>query len=109
MYYRYWMHKDGSHNVTANYGIRTDRYKLVFYYGQPLGMKGTKETPVIPAEWELYDLKTDPAEMNNIYNNPGNEELIKNLKTELLELKKKYEDEDSEYPQMDEVVEKHFW
>ncbi len=109
MYYRYWMHKDGSHNVTANYGIRTDRYKLIFYYGQPLGMKGTKETPVIPAEWELYDLKTDPAEMNNIYNNPENEELIKNLKTELLELKKKYEDEDSDYPQMNEVVENYFW
>ena len=71
-------------------------------------MKGTKETPVIPAEWELYDLKTDPAEMNNIYNNPGNEELIKNLKPELLELKKKYEDEDSEYPQMNEEVEKYY-
>ena len=109
MYYRYWMHADGAHNVTANYGIRTDRYKLIFYYGQPLGMAGTKDTPVAPADWELYDLKTDPSEMKNIYNDPKNKELIKELKTELLLLKKKYGDEDSAYPQMKEVVDKHFW
>lgn len=109
MYYRYWMHADGSHNVTANYGIRTDRYKLIFYYGQPLGMKGTKDTPVVPAEWELYDLQTDPSEMKNIYNNPKNKDLIKELKTELLELKKKYGDEDYVYPQMKEVIDTCFW
>ena len=32
MYYRYWMNGDGSHNVPAHYGIRTDRYKLIFFY-----------------------------------------------------------------------------
>lgn len=26
MYYRYWMNADGSHNVPAHYGIRTERY-----------------------------------------------------------------------------------
>ena len=30
MYYRYWMNADYDHNVIANYGIRTDRYKLIF-------------------------------------------------------------------------------
>lgn len=109
MYYRYWMHADGSHNVTANYGIRTDRYKLIFYYGQPLEMKGAKNTPVVPAEWELYDLEEDPAEMKNIYNDPQNKALIAGLKEQLLLLKRKYGDEDDAYPQMKEVVEKYFW
>jgi arylsulfatase A-like enzyme len=109
MYYRYWMHADESHNVTANYGICTDRYKLIFYYGQPLDMKGTGNTPVVPAEWELYDLKEDPSEMKNIYKEPSNKELIRNLKKELLNLKKKYGDEDDAYPQMKEVADKYFW
>lgn len=109
MYYRYWMHADGSHNVTANYGIRNDRYKLIFYYGQPLGMRGTKNTPVVPAEWELYDLEKDPAEMKNIYNDPKNKALIVKLKKELLKLKEKYGDEHSAYLQMKEIVDKYFW
>ena len=106
MYYRYWMHADRDHNVTANYGIRTDRYKLIFYYGEALGMSGALDVPVRPADWELYDLASDPMEMKNIYNDPENKELIKKLKNELLELKKKYDDEDDKYPQMKSIVEK---
>ena len=35
--------------------------------------------------WELYDLKTDPNEMNNIYSE-ASPELIADLKKELQEL-----------------------
>jgi hypothetical protein len=45
-------------------------------------------------EWELYDLKTDPNEMNNIYSEAP-AELIENLKYELKELRKKYKDDSS--------------
>tara|TARA_B100001248_G_C27242283_1_gene389907 strand:- start:473 stop:688 length:216 start_codon:yes stop_codon:yes gene_type:complete len=45
-------------------------------------------------EWELYDLETDPNEMNNIYAEAP-EELIENLKYELQELRKKYKDDGS--------------
>lgn len=107
MYYRYWMHADGSHNVMANYGIRTDRYKLIFNYGQPLGLKGTKPKPTTPT-WEFYDLKNDGAEMVNGYNNPANREIINKLKKELLELKVQYKDEDSRFPEMKEVVNKYW-
>lgn len=109
MYYRYWMHGDGSHNVTANYGVRTNRYKLIFYYGQPLGMKGTKDVPVIPADWELYDLQADPQEMKNIYSDPANKALVKELKTELLRLKETYDDTDDKYPQMKEIIQSYYW
>ena len=45
-------------------------------------------------EWELYDLKNDPNEMNNIYSEAP-EELIESLKNELQELRKKYKDDGS--------------
>lgn len=109
MYYRYWMNADNDHNVTAHYGIRTERYKLVFFYGESLSMSGTKKVSVQPAEWELYDLKTDPLEMKNVYNDPENNALIKKLKTKLLELKQQYDDDDSKYPEMSEVVKKYYW
>jgi len=107
MYYRYWMHDDLWHHVPGNYGIRTDRYKLIFYYAQPLGMRGAGEKTLTP-EWELYDLQKDPMEMNNIYHDPSNTALIKQLKRQLRQAKKKYDDEDSKYPVMEEI-QAHYW
>jgi hypothetical protein len=40
--------------------------------------------------WELFDLKKDPFEVNNVYDNAANKALISNLKTRLEELKKEY-------------------
>ena len=44
MYYRYWMHA-AHHNVCAHYGIRTLRYKLIYYYGDALGQPGAIDAP----------------------------------------------------------------
>ncbi|GAB6121515.1 sulfatase family protein [Dysgonomonas termitidis] len=107
MYYRYWMNDDWHHHVPGNYGIRTDRYKLIYYYAQSLGMSGTGKKALKP-EWELYDLQEDPAEMHNIYSDPANRELIKLLKEELLLLKEKYGDEDKNYPEMERLNEKYW-
>ena len=107
MYYRYWMNDDGSHRVPANYGIRTERYKLIYYYALPLGMKGANKGNLLP-EWELYDLQNDPAEMYNIYKDPKNKNLIAQLKKDLLQLKEKYEDQDSKYPEMVEINKKYW-
>ena len=107
MYYRYWMNNDGAHHVPAHYGIRTERYKLVYYYALPLGMKGANKSTLTP-EWELYDLQNDPAEMHNIYNDPAHQNLIVQLKKELLQLKEKYEDRDSQYPEMVEINQKYW-
>ena len=41
-------------------------------------------------EWELFDLENDPNELNNIYAEAKNKELISKLKTRLSELKKEY-------------------
>tara|TARA_B100000003_G_C10656184_1_gene261105 strand:- start:229 stop:444 length:216 start_codon:yes stop_codon:yes gene_type:complete len=45
-------------------------------------------------EWELYDLKTDPNEVHNIYSEAP-EELIDSLKNELEALRKEYKDDGS--------------
>ena len=43
--------------------IRSKDYKLIFYYGQNYRDRGPK--PTQPG-WELYDMKNDPHEMNNL-------------------------------------------
>lgn len=115
IYYRYWTNADGDHNVPGLYGIRTDRYKLTYIHAQTLGHRGTSLHPVakehgqLTPEWELYDLKLDPNEMHNIYNDPKYREIILDLKYRLLELKEQYGDQDDRYPQMKAVNEKYFW
>lgn len=85
MYYRYWMHNDPDHHVPAHYGIRTKDYKLIYYYGKPLGMKGAFEPATAP-EWEFYDLREDIREMKNRYGDPAYREIVEKLKTELKRL-----------------------
>ena len=117
MYYRYWMHM-AHHNVPAHYGIRTDRYKLIFFYGLGLGLVGEKTSETMdkttealdhyrpsPPGWELYDLKEDPGELKNVYDDPQYSDVIKNLKVELLKLKKQYGDTDDIYPDLMKVRE----
>lgn len=92
MYYRYWMHNDPDHHVVAHYGIRTDRYKLIFYYGDPLGHRGAMG-PGTPPEWELFDLQEDPREVNNVYDDPGYAGVLAELKAELERLQLEAGDE----------------
>jgi len=85
MYYRYWMHNDNDHHVPAHYGIRTDRWKLIYYYGKVLGMKGAQPPDTAP-EWELFDLMYDPREMKNLYNDPKHASRVRELKSQLARL-----------------------
>jgi arylsulfatase A-like enzyme len=69
MYYRYWEHDDVFHHAPAHYGYRTDRYKLIYFYNDGLGVPGTGPF-TYPGEWELYDLAEDPEELRNVYHDP---------------------------------------
>jgi len=91
IYYRYWEHLSEPHNVGAHYGIRTKRYKLIYYYGESLGASNTKDETREP-EWELFDLQEDPAELNNVYHDPKYADTVKELKNELYRLKEKVKD-----------------
>ncbi|MEL6945229.1 MAG: sulfatase/phosphatase domain-containing protein, partial [Bacteroidota bacterium] len=83
MYYRYWLHQS---NRPAHFGIRNERYKLIFFYGQPLGMPDAHRETTAPS-WEFFDLQNDPQERRNIYYNTDYHETINEMKKDLLELK----------------------
>ena len=84
MYYRYWMHLS-HHNVYSHYGIRTLRYKLIYYYADALDQPGAIDDRR-PPEWELFDLEQDPYELNNVYHNSAYTEIKQQLENELHQL-----------------------
>ncbi len=98
MYYRYWMHMNAQ--CPAHFGVRTKEFKLVFFYGLPLDAIGSEKNPPTPTGWELYDLRTDPLEAKNVYDDPKYVETVKELKTKLVELRSKLGDTDEKYPEV---------
>ena len=90
MYYRYWMHLS-HHNVPAHYGIRTARYKLIYYYGQALGTTESLDEPTEP-EWELFDLEEDAEELRNVYDDPAYADVVRELTDRLHQLQAEYGD-----------------
>ena len=104
MYYRYWLHQS---NRPAHFGIRNERYKLIFFYGQPLGKPGAQQATTEPA-WEFYDLQTDPKEMHNAYSNIQYATIIKAMKKELIQLRKVCQDTDESYPIMQDILQEYW-
>ena len=78
MYYRYY-HYPFHHQVQPHYGVRTDRYKLIYFNKND--------------QWELYDLEADPDELHNVADDPEYAEIRKELEAEMRRLQKKYRDE----------------
>jgi arylsulfatase A-like enzyme len=78
MYYRYY-HYPQDHRVQPHYGVRTDRYKLIYFNKID--------------QWELYDLKKDPHEVKNVYADAAYADRVKELKAEMYRLKKELKDE----------------
>ena len=91
MYYRYWMHL-AHHHVYAHYGLRTHDHKLIYYYADGLGTPGSADDPK-PPEWELFDLKKDPQEINSVYDNPDYSEIQAQLTSELYQLQSQFGDQ----------------
>lgn len=78
LYYHYFEYP-AEHSVRRHYGVRTERYKLIRFYG---------EEP----QWEMYDLKNDPHELKNIYNDPRYRIIQDALHKELDRLRGYYND-----------------
>jgi arylsulfatase A-like enzyme len=78
-YYRYY-HDPGHHNTRAHYGVRTETHKLIYYWKKD--------------QWELFDLRTDPDELHNLYNDPAQQSVVRQLKAELYKLKDELKDND---------------
>jgi len=84
-YHRYWMHQDEYHNAYAHYGIRDQRYKLIYWYNQGLGLPGTQSGGQAP-EWEFFDCAKDPLESFNCHGDPAYQPQVARM-TALLEAK----------------------
>lgn len=93
MYYRYWVHQDVMHHVWAHYGVRTDRYKLIYYYAEPCGVSGASPRRRTP-EWELFDLDRDPDELRNVVGEPAYRDVRAQLAGELRRLQREVGDVD---------------
>ncbi|TRX57602.1 sulfatase [Fulvivirga sp. M361] len=117
-YYRYWMHVI-HHYVPAHFGIRTKDHKLIFYYGKHyLPQEQFKEhywateykgiENETPHTWEFYDLKNDPEELHNRYNDPDFKEVIRQLQAELKKQRMELNETDRDYPFIQAIVDKHW-
>ena len=81
MYYHYYEFPQ-PHHVAPHFGVRTERYKLIRFYG--------------PYDsWELFDLKNDRQELHNLYDDPKMKELIADLKGQLKSLIVQYKDDEA--------------
>ena len=65
--------------------MRTERYKLVYFYNDGMGHPGSSKRRFIP-EWELYDLRADPHELHNVAHDPAYAAVRSELTRRLLEL-----------------------
>ena len=80
-YYHYYEYPE-PHHVSPHFGLRTKDYMLVRFY------KGVNS-------WELFDLKKDPNQLQNVYNSPSytatKQQLLQQLKALILE----YDDQEA--------------
>lgn len=119
VYYHYYDYPS-SHLVRKHDGVRTERYKLIHFYGKG-GMRGAttkyqttegyientslrllQASDYITDQsdidcYELYDLKTDPNEMHNLYEKPGYETLTQEMRALLLETRESLQVPDGEF------------
>lgn len=92
-YYHYWMHM-ASHDNPGHIAIRTKQYKLILFYGAAMDATEAQTPPA----WELYDLKRDPKEDNNVYDNPEYAGVVVELKEELKQRRAELGEDDPKFP-----------
>ena len=76
LYYHYYDYP-AAHNVRRHDGVRDTRYKLIHFYGKGYG----KDVEINCNE--LYDLKSDPGELNNLYGKSEYKEIQDRLQNRL--------------------------
>lgn len=109
-YYRYWMHMAHKMNNPAHFGIRTERYKLILFYGTDFVKTGEESNDGnrfradTPVAWELYDLQNDPHETFNIYEKMKNSKEVQELKSLLMQVRNEIGDNDEDFPHIRKIV-----
>ncbi len=76
IYYAYYENA-AVHNVPVHDGVRTDRYKLMFFPRS--------------REWNLFDLQTDPQEMKSVHQDPNYADVLSGMQKRYRDLRQFYE------------------
>jgi arylsulfatase A-like enzyme len=76
LYYHFYENQE--HKVAKHIGVRTDRYKLIYFYENN--------------DWEMYDLLNDKKEMKNVYDDPSYTKIKVMMTKKLEEMVKRYKD-----------------
>jgi arylsulfatase A-like enzyme len=84
-YYHYYEYPR-PHHVRPHYGVVTDRYKLVHFYGPDTDY------------WELFDRQADPRELKSVYDDPGYAEARAELSAEVKRLRAELKVPDQDDP-----------
>ena len=79
-YYHYYEYP-AEHSVKRHYGIRTSDCKLIHFYNDI-------------DQWEMYDMKADPQEMRNVYDDPAYAGKRAQMHRILEQVQQEYEDTD---------------
>lgn len=79
-YYHYYEYP-AEHSVKRHYGIRTADFKLIHFYNDV-------------DEWEMYDMKNDPKELNNVFGKPEYAAKQQELMALLRDVQQQYDDTD---------------
>ena len=79
-YYHYYEYP-AEHSVKRHYGIRTSDCKLIHFYNDI-------------DQWEMYDMKADPQEMRNVYDDPAYADKRTQMHRILEQVQQEYEDTD---------------
>ena len=77
LYYHFY-ESYADHTVLPHLGVRSDRYKLVYFYTID--------------EWELYDLQKDPQELNNLYSDHRYKSISGKMRRLLDKARNEYDD-----------------
>ncbi len=77
IYYHYYEFPQ-DHRVQAHVGVRTDRYKLIYYYAV--------------GQWELFDLEKDPQELLSVFGDPAYLSVQTTMTVELERLRQQYKE-----------------
>jgi arylsulfatase A-like enzyme/lysophospholipase L1-like esterase len=72
----YYYSGEGTHTVAAHDGVRTERYKLMYF-------PATKE-------WNLFDLEVDPQEMKSFHDDPEYASTFSAMKARYEEIRRQY-------------------
>ena len=79
-YYHYYEYP-AEHSVKRHHGIRTSDCKLIHFYNDI-------------DQWEMYDMKADPQEMRNVYDDPAYADKRAQMHRILEQVQQEYEDTD---------------